>query len=143
MSTDPRSPMVEAELRGDLPAQACERLHHVVDDRRMSVVEQSVALAAAPVRVDRDRHVEFDRDAPQRVEPDGLQPPPLELRDHALADASARGDVGLAKPEALADGSQDPADPSIIHVTMVPSWARRAIIRRFTRGARAAAFARS
>ena len=132
-STEPRSPVViEAELGDDRPVQCLERLNHMIDDCCVSAIKEPVALPAVPRGADHNRYIEFERDATERLEPDDVQPPALQLGHNALAHAGVCRDVRLTKSSALADGTEDPTDPSVIHRSMMVRAARPTLTRRLT-----------
>jgi hypothetical protein len=114
----------------------------MIDDRGMRTVDQSVALSAMPIGRYGDRHVELDGDAPKRAQTNGFEPAALKPRDDTLTDTDRGSEVGLPELTPLPNGTEDAADPSIIHREILPTASRLGLIRRLSRPV-AHAFGRS
>lgn len=91
----------------------------MLDDRGVGPINEPIRLAATPI----GRHCKADiQDTGDRSgsgQSDELDSAELEVRDDALADACPACDVRLPKVQPDPDGSQDPADLTVIHDGMI------------------------
>lgn len=115
--------VVEGDFDARLPTGATERAHHVLDERRVTGVEEAPVVACPPPRIDRDPDIEWARDLPERHERDGVESAVLDVRDRRPAQARRIRQIDLSPGLAYADLTDDAADASIVHRPILTSAA--------------------
>lgn len=111
----------KGNLRGQGPIRkvAAEGQCDGLVKRRMSLVEHSIQVAAAPARLHLESDVQLGRHRPQRPQRQRIEMAALDPRDGTARDLRRDGDVLLAQP------SPDPRRPKrgthslIVHLAMV------------------------
>jgi hypothetical protein len=86
---------------------------------RVISVEEAVQLAAAPLRVQGQPHLQRSRDAPQHYHGQRSSMTTFELGDQLLADVRRRCKVALSPSTAEAESPDDPAEPRLVHQASV------------------------
>lgn len=109
----------ERHLKTDLPAPALEQRGQASYQTRMTLVEESIELAAPPPDVQDKLRVECAEDATEHADAEVLDMPALEGRHPSLADRGATGEVGLTPAEAMAQGTGDAPEAKLAHAASV------------------------
>jgi len=68
----------------------------VLDNGRMSAVEESIPFAPLPLRDDCQPDAKFRRDPPGGCEPNRFESSKFKVRDHALVNAARCRNIDLA-----------------------------------------------
>ena len=105
----------ERDLGTDVPASRSERGCDLLDEGGVSLVEEAIQEAAAPLKVNHQSAIEGSDDSPKGCQADQLDPTALDPRDDRLGNPCSLGEVQLAPPEAAPEGSNCQAEASIVH----------------------------
>jgi hypothetical protein len=95
----------------------------------MSLVEKSIQSAAAPAQVDIGTRLEGGCDLAQCSDGHFIEMTSLDKRDHRLRQASPRAKVNLAPATPTAKHPNREANPTVVHMEMIPIATHRRLTR--------------
>jgi len=107
--------VAERVLEDAAPSEQAQNRNDGADDGRVSRVEQRVADAAAPARVERQLDLKRSANGAQGANRQLIEPAGLDRGDQLLADAGATCDIGLAGGFMTYYGAKQLADAQVLH----------------------------
>jgi hypothetical protein len=82
----------------------------------VAFVDRSIEFCAAPAQVEVGSNLELREDPTHGDQTQRLDVAALDNGDDRLAESGSRGQVGLAPAPSSAEGPDDQANPSIVHI---------------------------
>jgi hypothetical protein len=85
----------------------------------VTLVDESIQIAAAPPEDDREICVELARYPPELANWDRVEPSALDERYVVLTDAAPLGEILLAPSESMSKRSEADTEANVVHATII------------------------